>query len=79
MAKVSDSRGSIYKELLFLGLKKFPGRKNFENTPPLRIGKNIPPSAALRAAAIFWPNFEINVNLTGFSLNLVKLKLIQLN
>ena len=33
-----------------VGVAYPPGRKNFENTPPL-------PSAARSAAAIFWPNF----------------------
>ena len=45
--------------------------------PPEDLEKNIPPSAAQSAAAIFLGlNSKIYPNLTGFSLNLVKLTLI---
>ena len=56
-----------------------PGRKNFENTPPpWGFGKNIPPplGGAKRRRHFFDQILEINVNLTGFRLNLVKLTLI---
>ena len=48
------------------------GRKNFENTPPEDLEKIYPP----RPPPFFDQNLEINVNLTGFSLNLVKFRLI---
>ena len=55
-----------------------PGRKNFEYTPPENFGKIYPPplGGAKRRRHFFGQNSKINVNLTGFSLNLVKLTLI---
>ena len=54
-----------------------PGRKNFENTP-LRFWKKYTPplGGAKRRRNFFGRIFKINVNLTEFSLNLVKLTLI---
>ena len=54
-----------------------PGRKNFENTPPEDFEKYTPPlGGAKRRCHFFGQILEINVNLTGYSLNLVKLTLI---
>ena len=54
-----------------------PGRKIFENTPPPEdLKKYTPLGGASRRRHFFGQILEINVNLTGFSLNLVKLTLI---
>ena len=55
-----------------------PGRKNFENTPPEDLEKIYPPplGGAKRRRHFFGQISEINVNSTGFSLNLVKFRLI---
>ena len=57
-----------------------PGWKNFENTPPPPpedFGKIYPLSGAKRRRHFLGQNSKINVDLTGFRLNLVKFKLIK--
>ena len=55
-----------------------PWPENFENTPPPEdLEKIYPPLGGARRRRHFFAQIlEINVNLTGFSLNLVKLTLI---
>ena len=52
-------------------------RKNFENTPLRVLEKYTPPPRRREAPPPFFDQIsKINVNLTRFSLNLVKLRLI---
>ena len=52
------------------------GQKNFEYTPLMILEKYTPPRRREAPPPFLGQNSKINVNLTGFRLNLVKLMLI---